>query len=126
MKINVSPDGTVSFDISTNTSAEVVEIIEQLRNSKTGIRQLPDISQKVQRTQPTTQKNGVELNSLQYETWEFLVDNDCSDGVHISAVARGFGIPHDAAGCRLRRLTDKGYAIRVAQGYYRAVEGRKP
>ena len=61
------------------------------------------------------------LNAIQYRTWEFLCENDCNAGIHVSAVARGFGISSPAANTRLIVLEKMGYAKRVQRGYYRAL-----
>ena len=61
------------------------------------------------------------LNSIQYRTWEYLVENDIASGLHISALARGFGISNAAANSRLVTLQKLGYAVRIRKGYYRAV-----
>ena len=56
----------------------------------------------------------------QYDTFSYLVDNDCEEGVPIDAVARHFGITSDAAGQRLSVMARSNLIRRVTAGRYRA------
>jgi hypothetical protein len=61
------------------------------------------------------------MNKLQYETYSYVVDNDCEEGIAIDALARHFGIKPGAAGQRLQTMARAGHLKRISQGRYRAI-----
>lgn len=53
-----------------------------------------------------------ELTGAQYDAWAFLVANENTpNGVHLSAVARHLKVNNSAAGQRMMKLVELGYAL---------------
>lgn len=121
MKVTVIIDGLeVAMEVAAGDGQAALDLIRTLQSD-------------AQRKQDTTLRSGTakdaktpsgtgELNSIQYRTWSYLVENDTPNGVHVSSVARGFGISNAAANSRLLTLEKLGYAKRIHKGYYRAVD----
>ena len=120
MKVTVNVDGIeVSIDIVNGEAESAIKFIDALRDRES---RKKASQQRAETTIAAQTKVGCgNLNQIQYRTWEFLCENDCSAGIHVSAVARGFGISSPAANTRLIVLEKTGYAKRVQRGYYRAL-----
>lgn len=55
-----------------------------------------------------------------YQIWEFLVDNESrTRGMSVDDVMRRFKLTRSAAGQRLVKLVEHGYATRVSRGHYK-------
>ncbi len=113
--------------------ADIVAVVEGLRSHQLGLPAPQRRPAKLVRDvvgsldfqpRPAGYLNGTQsLNTQQYQTWSYLVDNDCEVGVHRAAVAREFNITVGAAGSRLSALVSLGYASRPSIGHYRPVDG---
>lgn len=119
MKVHINSDGTVELDVVDGESHAAIELIDALQARRRTSIQLAD---EVRESRAGETAN---LTASLYRTWEFLVNNDNPDGVHISAVARAFACGNIAATDRLKALLKQGNAKRVRRGYYRATsDGR--
>ena len=120
MKITITPNKTITVETaSADSSDQVLSIIAGLqKDSGPALPTQPDVIQK----RRLLRQSPADLNSDQYATWSWLVDNDCPGGVHFHALSRYLGISKAAAGCRIRRLVPIGYASRISSGHYRAAE----
>ena len=105
MKLTVKPDGTMEFDVDTAAQALDIQAEIMRRQAPRSALQAPNPS----------------MSDKYYQTWCFLVDNDCETGIHINHVARGLDIKNNAAGQRLTVMVQQGTAQRVSVGHYRAV-----
>lgn len=109
MKVSMNVDGIeLKIDGELN---EAVDFVKKLREKET------EHAQSIERINRI--EKAVELNAVQFELWEYLVDNDCEAGIPIAAVARHFNDSESKMGQRLVRLCDTGYAYRVGRGRYR-------
>ena len=116
MKVNVKADGTVELEVSNGEGQAAIDLIHALQADAR--RQAADAAANVSRA-ALAQSGG--LNSVQYQAWEVLCENDCVVGVTVAAIARELKIKHSTASQRLLTLVKLGYAERVATGRYRAV-----
>jgi DNA-binding MarR family transcriptional regulator len=117
MKVTVG-DITVEFDGGEEDSA--LDFIHALQDDEKRKHKRREHSQRMKEAK--TKVEGTSgLNQIQYRTWEFLCESDCNNGIHVSSVARAFGITNAAANTRLIVLEKMGYAKRVQRGYYRAL-----
>jgi hypothetical protein len=119
MEIKVSADGEVTLNVTNGETDKAIDLIRALQYeaqrkqvSARRSKSMKDAAVKVDDTN---------LNQLQYRTWEFLCENDTAEGVHVSQLAKAFGLNRAAANTRLVVLTNMGYAKRVHKGYYRAL-----
>ena len=119
MKITVNPDGSFELDVQQGDSATALEFINEVTGAS--VKKKVNESRSASLTLAAEKVEGSNLNKLQYITWEFLVENDTANGIHVSFLARQFGILQTTANSRLLTLEQKGYAKRVAKGYYRAI-----
>jgi hypothetical protein len=119
MKVTVNADGDIVLDITSGDTESAMNLIDALQ-SRAANKRASEIRSEVA-VQAQTKVGTSNLNAIQYRTWEFLCENDCSAGIHVSAVARGFAISNAAANTRLIVLEKMGYAKRVQRGYYRAL-----
>jgi hypothetical protein len=115
MKVNVKADGTVELDVSNGEGQAALDLIHALQADARASARL------VEEVAATRQAESAGLSQLLYRTWEYLVENDRPDGVHVSAVARAFGINDSAASERMQALLKAGNAKRSRRGYYRAI-----
>jgi hypothetical protein len=119
MEIKVSADGEITLNVTNGETDKAVDLIRALRcdaqRAKTSANRSKSMAEAAQKVDDS------ELNQLQYRTWEFLCENDNPDGVHVSQLAKAFGLNRAAANTRLVVLTNMGYAKRVHKGYYRAL-----
>lgn len=107
MKIHVNTDGSFDLDVNEDETKNAAKMIHELTTNTNGNGQ--------------TATNPVSLNQLQYEAWNWMVDNDSEDGIHFSAMARGLEITEKAAHQRMTRLAAKDFAYRCGErGRYRA------
>lgn len=111
MKVRINKDGSMEFDV--NNVEEAAALVRIAAGAA------EPAAAKEKKTKPA--KNAPELNEIQFKTWSYLVDNDSDTGVHISAIARHLGIKKDNACWWCQTLLQKGYAMRVSRGYYRAL-----
>jgi DNA-binding MarR family transcriptional regulator len=116
MHITISPTGEIHMDTNGSSPAEVAGTILSIQRE---LRQQAE----AEAAKAATSGNAIPLtlNDCQSQTYDWLVSNDVDSGIHISAVARQFGISKDAASNRLQRLSEMGFARRVGGGKYRAV-----
>jgi len=127
VKITFNTDDTVSIDVWPSDDLERLLAVAKLFRQSKPVKKPPRFEQPVGTLDFSARPGAVfnntqHLNSLQYETWSFLVDNDCQNGIHVNAVARHLGISDSAASTRLRRLVSMGYAVRLSTGYYRPLD----
>src|SRR6516162_7917731 len=111
MKISVAPDGQVTLETNGSTAKEVVEVIQQLQNSNR--KQMANV------VAEDLIDHSVELNASLYEAWAFLCDHDCDGGIPVQGMARALKTSAGAISHRMCELQRRGYAKRVARGYYR-------
>jgi len=117
MKVHLLPDGTVELEVGSGDGQAALDFIDAMQARHRD-------SQKLRaEIEASRAAETVNLSALLYRTWEFLVENDRPEGVHISAVARAFGCPDTAASARMKELLKQGNAKRVRRGYYRAIDG---
>jgi len=130
VRITVNTDGSVTLEVQPGDDETQIMKVAGVWGAQAS-RQTPSIPAlrpKVVGTFDFTKRpagvfTGTEhLNQKFYDTWACLVDHDRPDGIHLSAVARALSISDMAAGTRLARLTQRGYATRVSKGCYRAVD----
>jgi hypothetical protein len=119
MKVHINSDGTVELDVVDGESHAAIELIDALQARRRESIQLADD------VRESRAGETVNLTAALYRTWEFLVNNDCPSGVHISAVARAFAITDASASSRLKDLLKQGNAKRIRRGYYRATSDGK-
>lgn len=119
MKVHINSDGTVELDVVDGESHAAIELIDALQARRHESIKLAD---DVRESRAGESAN---LTATLYRTWEFLVNNDCPDGVHISAVARAFACGDAAASARMKELLKQGNAKRIRRGYYRATSDGK-
>lgn len=119
MKVIVNPDGSFELDVKQGDASVALEFIQASQSSAKEKKVSQSRSESM--LLAATKVEDSHLNALQYRTWEFLCENDNSDGIHVSQLAKAFGINRAAANTRLVVLTNMGYAKRVAKGYYRAL-----
>lgn len=119
MKVHINSDGTVELDVVDGESHAAIELIDALQARRHESIKLAD------ETRESRAGETANLSSALYRTWEFLVNSDTPDGVHISAVARAFAITDACASSRLKELLSQGNAKRVRRGYYRATSDGK-
>lgn len=106
MKLHVNKDGTFELDLTNS---------DDLSKAAKFIREIQNIS-----SHEAKNEGGNDLNTLQYETWTWLIENDSEHGIHFTSMARTMRVSEKAASQRLMRLVSMGYAERVAAGKYRA------
>jgi hypothetical protein len=124
MKIHVNTDGTFDVDLNgTDNLAEAAKFIREIQRTHQNSPE-PEVEEPVIEAPKKTGKRGKvfgsDLNSLQYNTWTWLIEHDTEAGVHFTAMARDMEITEKAATQRLARLAVLGYAERVGAGKYRA------
>jgi hypothetical protein len=102
MNITVAANGDISIDTNGTNPKEVVALLNEFTKN-----------QGLNNQQPS-------LNDLQYETWEYLVENDCKRGVAVAGLARDKDVTNGTASQRMITLARGGHAYRVSSGHYRA------
>lgn len=121
MEVRVNAQGEVIINTNGSDANDVLEFIEAMQSK---VRRKQKAEERAQTTRESFEEIPVgtgKLNRIQYRTWEFLCENDCPDGTHVSQVGKAFGISTPAANTRLIVLVKMGYAKRVHRGYYRAL-----
>lgn len=123
MEIKVNAEGEVVINVVNGETDRAIDLIRALQGEARGkkINERRSESMKLAAQKVDTGLGSGKLNQIQYRTWEYLCENDCSDGIHISGVARAFGVPNTTANSRVLVLEKLGYAKRVRKGYYRAL-----
>lgn len=113
MKVTVSPDGTMVFDV--DTVDQIVDLAHRLKAD--GSRATPRSA----RTGPKKPKvvEGHKLTGSQAQTWQWLTAHDTAAGLSPEDYAHDTGVTTSAAGVRLLKLVGLGLAHRVARGRYR-------
>ena len=116
MKVHILPDGTVELEVANGEGHEALDLIEIMQaraRQKMAIQRMED-----DRIEKASEDS--HLDKHQYRTWEYLCENDSVAGIHLSQLAKDFGLTNSAANQRLLVLVRLGYARRVKRGYYRA------
>lgn len=119
MEIKVNADGEVILNVNNGETDKALEMIHALQADARRKTLAKDRSETGKQAQ--TKVGSGNLNAIQYRTWEYLCENDSPNGIHVSQLARAFGITNMAANSRLLVVEKLGYAKRVAKGYYRAL-----
>lgn len=106
MKLTFNPDGSYSMDVaSVEEAAALVRKVNQDNSNDSN----------------DGPCNINSLNAKEMKTYEFLVENDCEEGVHFRAFARWAGITDKAANQRFYNLKVRGFAVTgLRRGHYRA------
>ena len=117
MEVKLNAQGEVVINVTNGESGAALELLKALRAEQEG-KKVSEIRSKSMTE--AAEKYG-KLNGVQYRTWEYLVANDNPEGIHVSQVARAFGVSNAAANTRCLTLEKLGYAKRVHKGYYRAL-----
>jgi hypothetical protein len=109
MKVHVNTDGSFDLDVTKEDETKTVaHMIHEITAIKSG-----NGNGQASKT--------VSLNPLQFEAWNWMVDNDSEDGIHYSALARGLDITNKSAQQRMIKLVSKDLAYRCGErGRYRA------
>ena len=121
MKVTVNACGDVILDVSNGDGQAALDLIHALQADARKKKDSEAHSTTMKESRTIVGDSG--LNKIQYRTWEYLCEQDRTDGIHVSAVAQSFGISTPAANTRLIVLVKMGYAKRVHRGYYRAMTG---
>ena len=118
MKITVD---NITIEVANDSEVQTaVNVLRELRGDAQAIRQANRRSTSMKEAAEKVDTGTGELNRIQYRTWEYLVQNDCAGGIHVSQLAHAFGVDGGTASNRCNTLLKLGYAIRVAKGYYKA------
>lgn len=130
MKITIHPNtGELSFDIDPENKAEIEQtliIAKSLRNghetsfSLASDEDLDLISPAPSSTNHEHIAAGLQ-SAEQLETWMYLRRNDRQRGISLASLARRFKLSSTAASARCSTLVRLGYAVRISNGYYRAI-----
>ena len=107
MKIHYNKDGSFDMELTDD---------DNLDKAAKFVRKLQDQTEGNGEPAPSP----LSLNNLLNQAWEWMVDNDDTNGIHFSAFARETGCTEKAANYRFKTLVTMGYAYRVARGRYRA------
>lgn len=123
MEVRVNKDGEVILNIANGDGQAAIDLIRALQGEAAATAKLKKHSEERSASlKEASIKTGTgNLNQLQYRTWEYLTDNDCIDGIHVSQLAHAFGITTAAANTRVMTLHKLGYAKRIRKGYYKAL-----
>jgi hypothetical protein len=112
MKISVGINGEVILTDINGDTKEAMKLIREIQDSNR--KQLANV------VQDDLVDHSVELNASLYEAWAFLCDHDCDGGIPVQGMARALKTSAGAISHRMCELQRRGYAKRVARGYYRA------
>jgi hypothetical protein len=114
MKITVSEDGSYSFDISNQEDAKIaVSFMDEMKVER------KDERKTCAEKKTAIAEGGSSLNEVQFETWEWLCENDSENGATPFAYAKAKGLSVGVASNRLSTLVKLGYATRLGRGHYR-------
>jgi DNA-binding MarR family transcriptional regulator len=119
MEIKVSADGEVTLVVTNGETDRALEFVHALQADAR--RKERTISHSQTMREANTKVGSSNLNQIQYRTWEYLCENDNNEGIHVSQLAKAFGLTRAAANSRLLVIEKLGYAKRVHKGYYRAL-----
>lgn len=123
MKVTVTPDGWIEFDIPENAlSPNTVALIQAIRNGKVPQGQKPVVVEPKTDTSEPRKRGVSKLSPELSETRNVLAAT--SNAVTSAALAAELGINGPAANWRLRQLVDKGFAYRLGRGRYKLVPKR--
>lgn len=64
---------------------------------------------------------GIMHNGQETQIWNYLCENDCEEGIHTSTVVEALGIKETSVSSVFSKLTQAGYAYRVASRTYRGL-----
>ena len=128
MKITVTNDGAVSFEVTDrDDNAKILSIIAwwhyhliRQKTSSPGRPKIKPVGTLDFEPRPSgVFTNTQNLTPIFYDVWSYLIDHDREDGVNLHDVARDLRISKDTASFRLSKLVKMGYAYRAIRGYYR-------
>ncbi len=124
MKVTIqSKAGEMVLDIDPEIPAEAELVLALLAVAEGGTIESPVAGEdKIPAAQPEDE-NVLDMleSSSQRDTWWYLRRNDRSRGVPAATIAKRYRISGSAASARCSVLVDRGYAVRVSRGYYRAI-----
>lgn len=113
MKVTVSPDGTMVFDV--DTVDQIVDLAYRLKADGPA----PAPRKPKKKPKPKTVE-GQPLNVPQAQTWQWLTAHDDAEtGLSAGQYAADTGVTHAVAENRLRKLMTLGLAHKIAPGRYR-------
>lgn len=141
MKITITSNGEISFDIDAHNPTDVGQALllaQQMRNgtqtaatARTLLMfasddddELPaeDLIVPASNNFSEDERIAARLQTReQLETWLYLRRNDRVRGIALSGLAHRFRLSSTAASARCATLVKMGYAVRIGKGYYRAV-----
>ena len=105
MKLTFNDDGSYSVDV--DTIEEAAALVRQVQHKSGDNGEGPC--------------NLNALNASEMKTYEFLVENDCEEGVHFHSFARWAVVTDKTAQQRFYSLLKRGYAVKgTRRGHYRA------
>jgi Fic family protein len=119
MEIRVNAEGEVILNVTNGEVDKAMELIHALQADAR--RKERTVTHSATMKAANTKVGDSNLNQIQYRTWEFLCENDNNEGIHVSQIAKAFGLTRAAANSRLLVIEKLGYAKRVHKGYYRAL-----
>lgn len=105
MRIEIKPDGTTVLETNGSSAADIAALIRELQR----------------KNDDALDDRPASLNDIQGATYDWMVLHDKDQGIHISAIARAFGISNGAAGQRCYQLVKDGFATKICNGRYRPV-----
>lgn len=107
MKVQLNDDGSMEFDVQCEDDIILLKKITEKKDEK-------------QIRKDDLNAVGA-MNKWEYETYCYLVDHDCEEGVAIDAMHRALDITNGAAYTRCATLVKRGHAKRVGRGRYKAI-----
>lgn len=148
MKVRITPNGDVEFDVSNGEGQAALDLIRAIQNQ---MRASTNVVDEAPRTYferleklrqenfsiPEEPNNGclpevihttpmssrlASLSRTQRATYEALIEFDSEDGVHVSALGTLLETSDGAINHRLALLEHRGLVTRVTRGHYRAVQ----
>ena len=144
MKVRITPNGDVEFDVSNGEGQAALDLIRAIQKSQAHTVPIPeDVPQtyfeklenlrnnlaqehaqeipEVIHTTPMSSRMA-SLSRSQRATYEALIEFDNEDGVHVSALGTLLDTSDGAISHRLALLEHRGLVKRVSRGHYRAVQ----
>lgn len=112
MKVTTTINGT-EIMIEDADYKEIIDFVDHIKKASDKEETIKDKKEKID--------HSVELSGKHFETWDYLGDHECKEGVTASALARALNTTEGAIYARMSYLIERGYAIRLARGRYKAM-----
>jgi len=119
VKITVTADGEVSFE--TEDIDQAIAMVARLRNGAKPAATKSHHKKPAPEPEPEPEPE-VQVSAVLYQTWEWLVAHDRSEGTATHVIARELGLQVPTTGWRLKKLKAAGLAHQTKRGYWRPGE----